>query len=337
MAQSIILQSRPSGEASIDNFELIQLPDEQPADGDVLIATRFISVDPYLRGRMNDAKSYVAPFPLHEPVVSGGVGEVIASQNPAFSVGDVVCGYFPWQDVVLAKKGSGVLQSLEKVNVDGVSMTAYLGILGMPGQTAWVGLNEIGQPQSGETVFVSAASGAVGSTVGQIAKQLGCRVVGTAGSDEKVAYVLDDLGFDAAFNYRTEIDLSGKLEQLCPDGIDINYENVGGPISDTVFSQLNTHGRVIVCGLISRYQSSEVAAGPPLMSVLVKSIRIQGFIVSNFPERCKEWKKVGAEWLRAGKISYRESIVDGLENAPQALMDVLAGRNFGKHLVRVSS
>lgn len=335
MPLAICLKSRPEGEASVDNFETKQLPDASPGDGDVLIATRYISVDPYLRGRMNDGESYVAPFAIDEPIESGAVGEVISSSHPEFTAGDIVSGHLPWQDRVLAQSDSERLRNLQKIDTDGVSMTAYLGILGMPGQTAWVGLTGIGQPQEGETVFVSAASGAVGSTVGQIARQLGCRVVGTAGSDDKVAYVMEELGFDGAFNYRTETDLHAALTRLCPDGIDINYENVGGPVSDAVFQHLNTHARMIVCGLISRYEIGQMASGPPLMPVLVKSIKIQGFIVSNYPELRDEWKRVGATWLRQGKLKYRESIVDGLENAPAALMDVLAGRNFGKHLVRV--
>ncbi len=335
MSLAICLKSRPEGEASVGNFDLKQVPDASPGDGDVLIATRYISVDPYLRGRMNDGESYVAPFALDEPIESGAVGEVISSSHSAFSAGDIVFGHLPWQDRVLAQSGSDRLRSLQKIDTDGVSMTAYLGILGMPGQTAWVGLTGIGEPKEGETVFVSAASGAVGSTVGQIARQLGCRVVGSAGSDDKVAYVVEELGFDDAFNYRTEKDLHTALTRLCPDGIDINYENIGGPVSDAVFKHLNTHARMIVCGLISRYETGQMASGPPLMPVLVKSIKIQGFIVSNYPELCGEWKRVGANWLRQGKLKYRESIVDGLENAPAALMDVLAGRNFGKHLVRV--
>jgi len=335
MPRAICLKSRPDGQASVDNFELKELAEAPLNDGDVLIATRYISVDPYLRGRMNEGKSYVAPFTLHEPVVSGVVGEVVTSRNPAFSAGDIVSGYLPWQDRVLVQRDSETCNSLEKIDTDGVSMTAYLGILGMPGQTAWVGLSGLGQPREGETVFVSAASGAVGSTVGQIARQMGCRVVGTAGTDDKVAYVIYELGFDGAFNYRTESDPDAALARLCPDGIDVNYENVGGPISDAVFKQLNTHARMIICGLISRYETERLASGPPLLPVLVKSIKIQGFIVSNYPELRDEWKLVGAEWLRQGKLKYRESIVDGLENAPAALMDVLAGRNFGKHLVRV--
>jgi NADPH-dependent curcumin reductase CurA len=335
MPLSICLKSRPEGEASVDNFEIKQLPDTPPGEGDVSIATRYISVDPYLRGRMNEGKSYVDPFALDEPVVSGALGEIISSDNPAFAPGDIVSGYLPWQDKVLAPRDSELFRSLQKIDTDGVSMTAHLGILGMPGQTAWVGLKGLGQPGEGETVFVSAASGAVGSTVGQIARQLGCRVVGSAGSDEKVAYVVEELGFDGAFNYRTETDLDAVLKRLCPDGIDINYENVGGAVSDAVFRHLNTHARMIVCGLISRYETDQVASGPPLLPVLVKSLKIQGFIVSNYPELRDEWKRIGATWLREGKISYRESIVDGLENAPAALMDVLAGRNFGKHLVRV--
>ncbi len=336
MTRAVCLKSRPKGDASVDNFDMQDLPEVDPGDGDVLIETRYISVDPYLRGRMNDGESYVAPFVLNEPIESSCVGEVLSSNSPAFTPGDIISGYLPWQDRVVAPAAS-----LQKIDTDGVSMTAYLGILGMPGQTAWVGLKGLGQPQDGETVFVSAASGAVGSTVGQIARQMGCRVVGTAGTDDKVAYVVDELGYDGAINYRTESDLDGAIRRLCPAGIDINYENVGGPVSEAVFKQLNTHGRMIICGLISRYendgilQASGATPGPSLMPVLVKSIRIQGFIVTNYPDLCREWQQVGADWLRAGKIKYRESIVDGLENAPAALLDVLSGRNFGKHLVRV--
>ena len=337
MAHAVCLRSRPRGEASVDHFELKKLPDGKPGEGDISIAVRYISVDPYLRGRMNEGESYVPPFALGEPVVSGAVGEVVDSRHPEFDAGDIVCGYLPWQDRVLLHGDAEALRSLRKIDTDGVSMTAYLGILGMPGQTAWVGLNAIGEPKAGETVFVSAASGAVGSTVGQIARRLGCRVVGSAGSDDKVSYLLDELGFDGAFNYRSETDLDDVLRRLCPGGIDINFENVGGPVSNAVFKSLNNHARMIVCGLVSRYQAEQMEAGPPLMPVLVKSIRIQGFIVSNYPELCAEWNRVGAAWLREGKIRYRESIVDGLENAPAALMDVLAGRNFGKHLVRIES
>ena len=330
MPRAICLKSRPGADASVDHFEMLELDNATPGDGDVVIKTRYISVDPYLRGRMNDGESYVAPFELGKPIESGCVGEVVSSNSPNLVPGDIISGYLPWQDETVVPA-----DVLEKIDTDGVSMTAYLGILGMPGQTAWVGLTGIGGPQEGETVFVSAASGAVGSTVGQIAKQLGCRVVGTAGTDDKCTFVMDELGFDGVINYRTETDLDGALKRLCPDGIDVNYENVGGPVSDAVFKQLNTHARMIVCGLISRYESDGLATGPSLMPVLVKSIRIQGFIVSNYPELCAEWKQVGAKWLREGKITYRESIVDGLENAPAALLDVLAGRNFGKHLVKV--
>ena len=335
MPRVICLKSRPEADASTEHFESREFPDVQTGEGDVLLETRYISVDPYLRGRMNEGESYVAPFALGEPIVSGAVGEVVQSRHPDFSEGDIVLGYLPWQDRVLAKAGSKVLASLEKVDTDGVSMTAYLGILGMPGQTAWTGLKGIGQPKEGETVFVSAASGAVGSTVGQIAKQFGCRVVGSAGRDDKVAYVLDELGFDGAFNYRTEEDLDSVLRRLCPDGIDINYENTGGPVSEAVFRHLNFHARMIVCGLISLYESSDAVAGLPLMPVLVKSIKIQGFICDSRSELSREWRKTGVAWLRQGKLTCRESIVDGLENAPAALLDVLAGRNFGKHLVRV--
>jgi NADPH:quinone reductase len=330
MPRAICLKSRPEADASVENFVAQEIADAAPGDGDVVIETRYISVDPYLRGRMNDGESYVAPFALNEPIESSCVGKVVASNSPDLAAGDIISGYLPWQDRIVAPA-----DSVQKIDTDGVSMTAYLGILGMPGQTAWVGLKGIGDPQVGETVFVSAASGAVGSTVGQIARQLGCRVVGSAGTDDKCAFVMDELGFDGAMNYRTETDLDGALNRLCPDGIDVNYENAGGPVSDAVFKQLNTHARMIICGLISRYEDAGMVPGPSLMPVLVKSIRIQGFIVTNYPDLCAEWKQVGAGWLREGKLKYRESIVDGLENAPAALLDVLAGRNFGKHLVKV--
>jgi NADPH-dependent curcumin reductase CurA len=248
MPHAVYLKSRPRGEASVNNFDIRQLPDRQPTDGELLIATRYISVDPYLRGRMNEGPSYVAPFALDAPVESGAVGEVVSSSQPAFKAGDIVSGYLPWQDTVLLDGDSEAFHSLQKIDTDGISMTAYLGILGMPGQTAWVGLSAIGQPREGETVFVSAASGAVGSTVGQIARQLGCRVVGAAGTDEKVAYVLDELGFDGAFNYRKENDLDAALKRLCPDGIDINYENVGGPVSEAVFKRLRRTAAVAGAG-----------------------------------------------------------------------------------------
>jgi len=330
MLRAICLKSRPDANASLANFEMKDLASTEPVDGEVLVKIRYISVDPYLRGRMNGGESYVEPFAVGKPVESSCIGEIITSNSHNLAPGDIISGYLPWQDQVVVPA-----DCLQKIDTDGVSMTAYLGILGMPGQTAWVGLKGIANPQAGETVFVSAASGAVGSTVGQIARQLGCRVVGSAGTDEKCAFVVDELGFDGAINYHTESDLDDVLRHLCPNGIDVNYENVDGLVSNAVFKQLNTHARMVICGLISHYEDTDMTAGPSLMRVLVKSIRIEGFIVTNYPDLCAEWQHVGAGWLREGKIKCRESIIDGLETAPAALLDVLAGRNFGKHLVCV--
>jgi NADPH:quinone reductase len=252
-----------------------------------------------------------------------------------FSKEDWVRGFMPWQDRVLLNQAQVAECGVQKTKANGVPLSWHLGILGMPGQTAWVGLKGLGAPKVGETVFVSAASGAVGMTVGQIAQQLSCHVVGCAGSDDKVAYVIDELGFDAAFNYKTEPDLDAAFARCCPNGIDINYENVGGDISMAAFNHLNEFGRMLICGLISRYQSSEPQPGPALMNMLVRKLKIQGFIVTDHPELCDEWLEVGSEWAREGKLKYNECIKEGLENAPEALMDVLAGRNFGKQIVKI--
>ncbi len=335
MPRSICLKSRPGGTLTPEHFEFRDVPDEPPGDGDVLLSLRYLSVDPYLRNRMDNDVGYTTPFAVGAPVANHAVAEVNTSNNPDFAAGDMVMGFLPWQDRVVARSGSDELASLEKIDTDGIPETAYLGILGMPGQTAWTGLKGLADPKPGETVFVSAASGAVGSAVGQIAKNLGCRAVGSAGSDDKVAYLIDELGFDGAFNYRTETDLDGVLHRHCPDGIDVNFENVGGPVSDAAFRQLNERGRMIICGLIAQYQTADDVAGPPLKPVLEKSLRIEGFIQDDRSEHSREWRRVGAEWLREGKLVYRESIVDGLENAPAALISVLAGGNFGKQLVRL--
>lgn len=335
MNKSVILRSRPEGAASLENFAIEDRPVPQPADGEILVRQRYFSVDPYLRGRMNDVKSYTTPFKIGEPLGSDGIGEVMESRHGDFKPGDWVMAAMPWQEVCSVTVGQSLPIYFRRIDPDDLPPTYHLGLLGMPGQTAWTGLKGLGQPKEGETVFVSAASGAVGSTVGQIAKQLGCRIAGCAGSDAKVAYLLDELGFDAAFNYKTEPDLSAAVRRCCPDGVDVNYENVGGPVMDAVYDNMNFFSRMIVCGLISRYQAAGPQAGPPMMPVLVKRIRIQGFICSDYPELCGEWLEVGSQWVRDGKLTYRESIKEGIDGAPEAMLDVLAGRNFGKQIVRV--
>ena len=336
MNRSIVLKSRPQGDMSSENFEILDAPVRDPVDGEIVIKLTYLSIDPYLRGKMNDGASYTEPFAIGGVIENSCIGQVTASRNSGFQEGDWVKGFLPWQDIILLGQSEIEGRGVKKIIAqDGVPLSWHLGILGMPGQTAWVGLKGLGKPQAGETVFVSAASGAVGMTVGQIAKQFDCRVVGCAGSDDKVAHVIDEIGFDAAFNYKTETDLDAAFKRCCPEGIDINYENVGGDISLAAFDNLNDFGRMLICGLISRYQSSDPQPGPALMNMLVRRIKVQGFIVSDHPKLCDEWLEVGGQWVREGKLKYHESIKDGLENAPEALMDVLAGRNFGKQIVKV--
>lgn len=335
MNKAVVLNSRPDGAISLDNFAVVDRPEPEPSDGQVVVEQRYFSIDPYLRGRMDDVRSYTTPFELNEPLESDGVGEVVESRHPDYKPGDWVMTHMPWQERCAVTVDESMPIYFRRVDPDDVPVTYHLGLLGMPGQTAWTGLKGLGRPKEGETVFVSAASGAVGSTVGQIALQLGCRVAGAAGTDEKVAYVEDMLGFDAAFNYKTEDDLSAAVRRCCPDGVDVNYENVGGPVMEAVFDNMNFFSRMVICGLISRYQATGPQSGPPMMPVLVKRIQIRGFICNDHPELCAEWLETGTQWVRDGKLTYRECIKDGIENAPEAMLDVLAGRNFGKQIVKV--
>src|SRR5262249_10153729 len=291
----------------------------------------YLSLDPYMRGRMSDARSYVPPVGLGDVMEGGTVGEVIRSNHPGFHVGDVVEGRLGWQEYAVSAGKGG-----RQIDATVARISTALGVLGMPGLTAYFGLLEVGQPKAGETVVVSAASGAVGGLVGQIAKLKGCRAVGLAGSDAKVSYIIQDLGYDAAINYRTVPDLDASLRGACPTGIDVYFDNVGGRITEAVSRHVNMFARFVICGLMSQYNLAEPEVAPRNERfVLVNRVRIQGFLVFDFAARYKEGLAQLAEWLRQGHLRYREDIVDGLDRAPGALTDLLHGRNFGKMLVRI--
>jgi NADPH-dependent curcumin reductase CurA len=302
-----------------------------PGPGEVVTRTLFLSVDPYMRGRLSDRKSYASPAQIGEPMGGEGIGEVIASADPGFTPGDVVLGTRLWQSHVLSKSNG-----LVKLDPAGEPLSTYLGVLGMPGTTAYSGMTDIGQPKAGETVVISAASGAVGSVAGQLAKRAGARVVGIAGGPEKCLWVQESLGFDDCVDHR-HMNLSQALAESCPNGIDVYFENVGGAVQQAAFAQLNFHARVVMCGMVAQYNDTEFAPGPNLGFVVGKRVRIEGMIVSDKPERFTEWRNLAAPWVRDGSLVYRETIIDGLENAPEALARLLRGDNFGKMLVRVAT
>jgi len=331
MNKQIILKSRPVGIPVVSNFEINEVPVPVIEDGELLLKTKVASVDPYMRGRMSAAKSYVAPFEVGMPIAGGVVAEVIESKHPDFKAGDDVIGSFPWQEVFTAK-GS------EASKVDGsiAPLSYYLGILGMPGLTAYFGLLDIGKPQKGETVVVSGAAGAVGIVVGQIAKIQGCRVVGIAGDQSKVDYLMNDLGFDAAINYKTETNIAGALAAECPDGVDVYFDNVGGEISDAVISQINKGARIIICGQISLYNATSQPVGPRIQpTILKKSALMQGFIVSNYASRFPEGFKALAEWVGSGQLKYTNTTYHGFEKLPEAFIALFEGKNLGKLIVEV--
>lgn len=330
-----VLASRPHGEAHAENFRLETTEIPQPAAGQLLLRTVYLSLDPYMRGRMSDAPSYAPPVQIGQVMVGGTVSRVVSSQHPDFKTGDWVLGYDGWQDYALSE-GQG-LRNLG-ANLDHPSR--LLGVLGMPGFTAYMGLLDIGQPQAGETVVVAAASGAVGSVVGQIAKLKGCRVVGVAGGEEKCRYVVDELGFDACLDHRSP-HFAEQLASACPQGIDVYYENVGGAVFDAVIPLLNTKARIPVCGVIAQYNATGLPDGPdrlPLLQGLIlrKRIKMQGFIIfDDYAPRFGEFLQQMQEWVSQGKIKFREDVVEGLENAPQAFFGLLQGKNFGKLVIRV--
>ena len=334
--RSLVLQQRPHGAPDANTFRMTETPVPQPQEGQVLLRTLYLSLDPYMRGRISEAKSYAASVELGAVMVGGTVSRVEASRHPDFQVGQLVLSYSGWQDYALSD-GTG----LNKLDDDPRLASRALGVLGMPGFTAYMGLLDIGQPKAGETVVVAAASGAVGSLVGQIAKIKGARAVGIAGGADKCRYVVDELGFDACIDHRAP-DFAEQLAAACPDGIDVYFENVGGAVFDAVLPLLNTKARVPVCGLIADYNATALPAGPDRLgllarTILTKRIRMQGFIIfDDYGSRYGEFHAQMSAWLKEGKIKFREDIVDGLENAPQAFTGLLEGKNFGKLVVRVA-
>jgi NADPH-dependent curcumin reductase CurA len=329
--RQILLKRRPEGVPSLDNFELTETPTPEPDDGEVLMRTIYLSLDPYMRGRMNATRSYAAPVAIGQPMVGGTVGEIVTSRNPKYSVGELVLGNGGWQEYALSD-GSG----LRKLDPKAAPVSTALGVLGMPGMTAYTGLLEIGQPKPGETVVVAAASGAVGSVVGQIAKIKGCHAVGIAGGTDKGRFVTSELGFDACVDHRAP-DFPDQLQAACPRGIDVYFENVGGAVQRTVWPLLNDFARIPICGLIAQYNLTTPMPGPDMFSVLRKRLLLRGFIVFDFAAREGDFLRDVGEWVRTGRVKYREDIVDGLENAPASFLGMLQGKNFGKMLVRVAT
>jgi NADPH-dependent curcumin reductase CurA len=330
--RQILLAARPAGLPKQSDFKLVESAVPQPGAGEILVRVLYVSVDPYMRGRMNDAKSYAPPVQIGEVMGGGSVGKVINSQNSQFEAGDFVEGMFGWQEYAISK-GKGV----RKLDPQLAPLSTALGVLGIPGLTAYFGLLDIGKPREGETVVVSGAAGAVGSLVGQIAKFKGCRVVGIAGNDQKVAWLRNELGFDAAFNYKSTEDYVANLRELCPNGVDVYFDNVGGAITDAVFRLINTGARIVVCGQIAQYNAQKPEAGPRLLGHLIaKQARAEGFLVFQFAPRYAEGLKQMTEWLKAGRLKHREQFVEGIENAPRAFIGMLQGENTGKQLVRVA-
>jgi NADPH-dependent curcumin reductase CurA len=330
--RQVTLARRPHGLPTAADFELNETPLPEPGEGEVLLRTLYMSLDPYMRGMMDDAESYDDPVELGDVMVGGTVSEVVVSNAASLKPGDIVEAYAGWQAYAVF-----AADQVRKIDPGLAPITTALGVLGMPGLTAYHGLLAVGQPKAGETVFVSAASGAVGATVGQIAKIKGCRVAGCAGSDAKVAYCIDDCGYDACFNYKTAGDIEQAMHRACPDGIDVYFENVGGPIGRTALDQLNLRGRIAVCGTISNYNAVDEEMIPDhLWKFIVKRCRMEGFLVTDFDDRHEAARAEMAAWIKAGKLTWRETIVEGLENAPAAFNGLFAGSNFGKLIVKVA-
>ncbi|MDS0300364.1 NADP-dependent oxidoreductase [Halogeometricum sp. S1BR25-6] len=323
---------RPEGEPTLDSFEFRESDVPEPRHGELLVRVRYLSVDPYMRGRMRDAESYAEPWDVGDTLKGGVVGEVVESESDRYEAGDYVTGNGAWADYA-------VLDADEAAPVDTsvAGLPAYLGVLGMPGRTAYFGLLEVGEPKPGDTVVVSGAAGAVGSVVGQIAKRNGCRVVGFAGSDEKTDWLTDELGFDAAINYKSTDDYAAALDDAAPGGVDVYFDNVGGPITDAVFTKLNLDARVAVCGQIAHYNDEGAPTGPRKLPMLIAPrAKVQGLLVGDYATRFEEAAERLGSWVDAGELEHRETVVEGLENAPDAFLGLFSGDNIGKQVVKVS-
>ena len=328
--QQIVLAARPKGTPAADNFRIENIELKSLTEGEILLKGLYYSVDPYMRGRMNDAKSYAAPFQMDQPISGGVVAEVIESKSSKYNTGDIVLGMLPWQEMIIAKEAA-----IQKIDVSIAPASYYLGVLGMPGLTAYFGLMHICKPTAGETVVVSGAAGAVGVVVGQIAKINGCRVVGIAGSEEKTTLLKEQFGFDEAINYKTTDNIKKAIATACPDGVDIYFDNVGGEISDAVIANINFHARIALCGQISLYNSAEIPVGPRLQPMLLtRSVLMQGFIISNYQQQFPEGIQYLAKYVKEGKIKFRETIVNGFNQLPHALLGLFKGENIGKMIVK---
>ncbi len=326
----IVLASRPKGKPVTENFRFEETELSEIKDAEVLLQGLYYSVDPYMRGRMNDAKSYVPPFNIDEPIMGGVVAKVTKSKSDLYKEGDVVTGMLPWKERFIATE-----KEVRKIDIKLAPESYYLSILGMTGLTAYFGLMHIGKPKAGETVVVSGAAGAVGIVVGQIAKIQGCRVVGIAGTDKKIDLLKSDFGFDEGINYKTTKNMKEAIKQACPDGVDVYFDNVGGEISDAVIANINFHARIPLCGQISMYNATEVPMGPRVQPMLLtRSVLMQGFIVSNFEEKFHEGIIALAQWLKEDKLKFAETTVEGFQNLPTALLGLFEGDNTGKMVVK---
>jgi len=329
MNKQILLKSRPLGKPTSGNFEIVTTPVVLVKEGELLVHAKYISVDPYMRGRMSDAKSYVPPFEVGKAIEGSVIARVTQSRHQDFKVGDAVLGRLKWQEIQTIDA-----EKVTKLDNNIAPLSYYLGILGMPGLTAYFGLLDIGKPIAGETVIISGAAGAVGIVVGQIARIKGCRVLGITGSDEKKAYLINKLKFEDGINYKTSDSIEGAIAKACPGGVDIYYDNVGGEISDAVIGHINKGARIVLCGQISLYNDIETPAGPrPQPTLLKKSALMQGFLVNNFASRFPEGTRQLTQWLVEGKLSYEETIIKGFEKLPEAFIGLFEGRNTGKLLV----
>ena len=333
VSREVRLKRRPVGLPRESDFEVVEVKISEPKKGEVLVDNIYMSVDPYMRGRMIDVESYVPPFQLGEPLEGGCVGRVAMSNDGQFREGDYVLGTLGWRERFLSDG-----HDLVKIEPNIAPIQAYLGALGMTGFTAYVGILDIGRPQTGETVFVSAASGAVGSIVCQIAKLKGCRVAGSAGSEEKADWLVNEIGIDAAFNYKTAKKLRTEISRCCPDGIDVLFENVGGEQLQAILGNMNLYGRIVLCGMISQYNATRPAPGPNnLMLAVIKRLTLRGFIVTDHSERMPDFFAEMGKWIAEGKIKWKETIIEGIENSPKAFIGLFTGENFGKMLVRIGS